>query len=459
MIKRFSVLVFATGAYSLLQAQQWNKVGMEILNNSGNPWSRDVTALHVWNSKLYVTGTFRNIGTKTANCIGSWDGNNWDTLTNGAAEWGIPLSLTGYNNTLIVGGSFDEVGDLIPNTENIAGWDGQQWFSVSTDNPNGSVDALEYKNKLYIGGRFYGIGNLSASAIANWDGQAWDNMEGGLTLNAFGCRAICVYDDKLIAGGIFNKAGNLITYNIASWDGQTWSDLDTGLQRTVNALVVDTVNNILYAGGTVDWGGGVNGQPLYNIGQWDGIKWNPVGGPWIKYDITSMCMYHGELFVGSYTITNTQVDTVLMKWNGWEWQKVPGLDGNVHALAVYNDELYVGGSFHSCGTDTCHAIARYYSPPDTTLSANKPLIKQTAWLYDNRPNPSVGTTQIPYYLPQGKTGELFIHDTQGREIKKFVLQTGNNYVELNTKLWQSGIYINTLVWDGWKRQSKRMVVE
>jgi len=459
MIKRFIIFVFATGAYSLLQAQQWNRVGTENLNNSGNPWSRDVTALYVWNGKLYVCGTFKNIGIKTANSIASWDDNNWDTLTNGAAEWGNPLSLTSFDNNLIVGGTFQEVGDLIPNTNKIAGWDGQQWFSLSPDNPNGVVKALEYKNKLYVGGSYYMVGQTVVNGIASWDNQNWEDLDGGLTVDAFGCYAMCVYDDKLIAAGSYYNAGSIVAYNIALWDGQDWSDLDVGIDGDVRALTVDTFNNILYAGGSFNYAGGNDGVEAKCIAQWNGAEWSAVGGNWVPYDVISLCMYHGELFVGIYTVTNTQADTVLMKWNGWEWQKVPGLDGNVAALTVYNDELYVGGAFHSCGTDTCHAIARYYAPPDTTLSANKSLIKQTAWLYDNRPNPSTGTTQIPYYLPQGKTGELFIHNTEGKEIKRFTLQSGNNYIELNTRLWHKGVYINTLVWDGWKKQSKRMVVE
>jgi hypothetical protein len=66
--------------------------------------------------------------------------------------------------------------------------------------------------------------------------------------------------------------------------------------------------------------------------------------------VGAICPYHGKLYVGGDIFTYP-LDTVgkILCYDGNNWQSlaggIKGLNSVVLTMAVYHDELYVGGSF------------------------------------------------------------------------------------------------------------------
>ena len=158
--------------------------------------------------------------------------------------------------------------------------------------------------------------------------------------------ALRVFDDgtgpALIAGGRFTLAGGGVALRLAQWDGQTWSPLSGGLHGPVQTLEVfdDGTGTALYAGGFFS-------SPELGIARWNGSIWSPVGaglspdvrGLAVFDDGTGAKLYAGLAGPGQFVMT----------WNGASWSQVGSGTTNLiaDALEVFDDgtgpSLYVGG--------------------------------------------------------------------------------------------------------------------
>lgn len=144
------------------------------------------------------------------------------------------------------------------------------------------------------------------------------------------------------------------------------------------SLEVDTVKNILYAGGGF-WSYPGDNNVLYRgIAQWDGSNWSAVGTgqefqPGTK--VKALRMHNGELYVGGEGV-NVLIDTpntiysfYIGKWNGTAWGGLGmGFGGGlpsdmVREIEVYNNEVIAGGDFvtiyDSIQSDSVWCVARW----------------------------------------------------------------------------------------------------
>src|SRR5882724_10938875 len=67
--------------------------------------------------------------------------------------------------------------------------------------------------------------------------------------------------------------------------------------------------------------------------------------------VRTLAVYNGELYAGG-TFTDAGGIPVnnIARWNGTNWSDVgTGVNNEVSALAVFNGELFVGGSFTTAG--------------------------------------------------------------------------------------------------------------
>jgi hypothetical protein len=214
---------------------------------------------------------------------------------------------------------------------------------------------------------------LVGQAACPWSGVQAPSSVAGVDGSV---RALEVFDfngsTSLYAAGRFQNADGSLVNNIAEWNGASWSALGPGLTGTnaaVNALAVwdDGSGPALYAGGTFASAGIL---PVDNIAKWDGMNWSAVGagltglfGTAAHASVEALAVFNGELYAGgSFATAGAVTATCLARWNGSAWSALgtapdegitnvftPGLVP-VQALLPHNDgsgpALYAAGAFY-----------------------------------------------------------------------------------------------------------------
>lgn len=210
------------------------------------------------------------------------------------------------------------------------------WISA-LGGANGAIRAIvhdEASDMLYVGGEFTEIGGVPANAVARWDGRRWSALGDAYGDGTRGLvTALAMYEGQLHAAGVWWRAG-----------------LQTGTGEAVL--------------------------------RWDGVSWHAVGQPPLIPGIASiraLTVWRGDLYMGGI-FSNSPVDpfsqVALLRWNGTSWSELANggrFSGRVNALAVVNDELYVGGivnALHAGSTQTtANRVARWDGVARHTLAS------------------------------------------------------------------------------------------
>ncbi|MFZ6050639.1 T9SS type A sorting domain-containing protein [Halocola ammonii] len=144
-----------------------------------------------------------------------------------------------------------------------------------------------------------------------------------------------------------------------------WLPLDQGLfcdsfpTTSVYDLYVDTVENEIYATGTMHHDGNCN--PLEGLGKWDGESWEMLGEVDNSTSYSSV-IYNGDLIASGPFLfvdiigypNNTNI------WTGTEWDTIPGGPfGNIMEFYEWDDVLYAVGDISYQG-DAVTGLAVYY---------------------------------------------------------------------------------------------------
>jgi len=86
-------------------------------------------------------------------------------------------------------------------------------------------------------------------------------------------------------------------------------------------------------------------------------SWSALGDGTDSY-IRSLAVYNNELYVGGYFTTSP--GSRIAKWNGSSWSSVAGTginNGRATSMVVYNNKLYIGGTFTIAGGSVANYIA------------------------------------------------------------------------------------------------------
>ena len=302
----------------------------------------------------------------------------------GSSSYNTVHSLIVYNGELYAGGNFSTAGGLAVN--NIAKWNGRNWASAG-NGLNGSVHALaSFNGELYAGGDFSNSGSPAVNVV-KWLGSDWQAI--GITTSST-VHSLIDFNGELYAAAWFPSLGSIDGYPIAKWNGTRWSAVGTGLDQVINFIRCMTVyNNELYIAGEFIGGGGVSAYAA--VVKWNGIIWSLVARTPTFFPsdlIHDMAVYNGALYVaGTFSMIDSMPANRVARWDGTGWSAVgsgininysgdennvaaiygtgDGCDGceyggsSVKALAVFNGNLYAGGSFDSCGTIATKNIAKW----------------------------------------------------------------------------------------------------
>lgn len=204
----------------------------------------------------------------------------------------------------------------------------------------------------------------------------WNSLGAGLVFPPTNMHitSLVEYNSKLIIAGSFKQTGGYITPNIVAWDGQEFDTITCQSfdQQNFGGVVYSMAvydNKLFVGGGNINFCnidktiGAIRNYIIY----YDGSSWNMLPNNNSKNfngNIYAMIVYKNELYVaGTLYEINGKPFNRIAKWNGTTWKNVgSGITGGVSsisAMAVYNDELYVGGNFYFAGGKPANFLAKW----------------------------------------------------------------------------------------------------
>ncbi len=350
-----------------------------VYNSYGSPGA--VYTILIDDTISYIGGAaIHYAGSENIYQIGAFYNNEWHSMDNGfGSPSGIVKVVAKYQNQIYIGGNFNDIDD-IPNTENIGRFNGTTWEALPNTYgcPNSKVyDMVVWDNKLIIGGSFNAIpsgGSYNMPYVVAYDGSDYIDINDGEV--PFDVKALAVYNGELYACGWW--------YSLKKYIGNKhWEQVGGGLNSYGYDMLVDTFNNFLYVAGgfkIVD-----DSIPCDEVAFWDGYKWTGIGtGEGDINLVQDIGLYRGEIYTNRFNDTVGGVYTgKLAKWNGTSWE--PGVPGGikywVNSLAVYNDELWIGGGAPNDGNNYCpfdtarKTLSRWYLPPTINCNYLQPRIQ------------------------------------------------------------------------------------
>ncbi len=88
--------------------------------------------------------------------------------------------------------------------------------------------------------------------------------------------------------------------------------------------------------------------------------WNTVGSG-INGNVLALIVYNNELYAGGFfDSAGGKPAHNIAKWNGSSWDSVgSGTDSHIYTFEVFNNELYVGGAFTHAGGRTINRVAKW----------------------------------------------------------------------------------------------------
>jgi hypothetical protein len=181
--------------------------------------------VEVYNNEIYVAGNFYDHNNMSGDLwrLTKFDGQNWVAVGNGIKGNQIPWKLLSNNGLLYVCGMFNQ-GQIPTNPGNgIAAYDGTNWINLGGGVQSYSSlpqvrDMKFYDNKLYVCGGFTKAGGVYADNIAYWDGNNWFSLDTNGTFDNV-LNTINFFQDTLyVGGGFWTVNGDSIT-SVAKWLG------------------------------------------------------------------------------------------------------------------------------------------------------------------------------------------------------------------------------------------------
>ena len=402
----FSFLIFR---FSFAQAQTWEPVGGGVCGGD-TIFNYPVSALCVYNKKLYVGGAFLSAGKLAANHIAAWDGLKWTEVGGGTDDF--VESFCVYNKMLCVGGGFSKVGNI--SASSLAIWnDLNKWEPLGNGVSRGKfMDKVLYTVVPKIvdcAGTLFILANpsdghsSSYKAIYKWEKgheltlikEDHEPAEPQLFIKnsqyqpkgqdsdvprfkSFGADAntIACFGGKLCIAGMLVSRDRDHRYGVVfQWDNNKMTPLysDTG-EVGARPSCLYSFDSLLYVGGIF------NHYPIsgdskwkYNeripcgISKWNGKMWSSVGTWPNACEIYCMARYNNRLYIGG------QFDSICGKpanniacWDGNTWEPVGAgflLNSKkkkaiVKSLCVYKGELYAAGQFDYSGDKHVRNVAK-----------------------------------------------------------------------------------------------------
>jgi hypothetical protein len=383
--------------------------------------------------QLIATGEFGLMGSTVADAVAAWDGSNWSGFGNGSQPTSfVParcaasyVDASGVEK-LYVGGSFANIGSVPAN--GFAAWDGQQWRPTD-EGLNNTVRAITSFDDgngaaIYVGGNFTKVGALSVSRVARHVNGQWQALGSGMNGTVL---ELLGHDDGsgpvLYAGGAFTQADGVTVNRLARWDGQAWTAMGPGFDSLVNCLAVfdSGFGPQLHVGGNFTSSGGV---AMNRLARWDGSAWQPLGGG-VDDEVLDLHIHDDgsgggpALYVtGEFLNAGGMPMPRIARWNGSNFTPVgSGLQANGNSMVTFDDgtgpALYVGGASRILGGTSLQSlgerVARWNGSSWSAVGDDFGGVVRVLGVYDE--GPGLGQQ----LLAGGRIGFYYFHRWNGAD--------------------------------------------
>lgn len=146
-----------------------------------------------------------------------------------------------------------------------------------------------------------------------------------------------VHKGELFAIGIFYDPDTAFPYRwytVSRWDGTSWipdGQTATSWASGNRTLAISFGDHIV----------AVNGQ---TVERFVNGQWQPIGNPF-NGTVNAIAVYNGELMVGGSFVMTGDLNR-LARWDGQQWRSMDvGVNGTVRSFIVHNDSLFAAGEF------------------------------------------------------------------------------------------------------------------
>jgi len=221
----------------------------------------------------------------------------------------------------------------------------------------GVIHALhEYNDSLFCGGSINLLNGSITYYSFSYNGANFDLH--GQQLGGSGFRDFVTINDTLWGVGNGLSSANLglnsHVNSIAYRDSGRWKGHNKySVNNVKEVLALEEFQGDLILGGNFT-------LPYQFVAKHNGNNFSPLGSGFDQ-GVTCMAVYNGELYAGgTISLSGATPLSNVAKWNGTSWEDVGGgTDLNVFCMEVWNGELYIGGVFTNAGGQPASRLARW----------------------------------------------------------------------------------------------------
>lgn len=245
------------------------------------------------------------------------------------------------------------------NSPVLANFKSGEWSYVQGFGGGGLYTSVRFGDTLVVGGYFHTLADEPINLLAAWYDSTWHNF--GQFPSEGVVRKLRVVNGVLYAVGSFHTVDGSVCHGVAKRVGGHWEGLGS-----IDYPIGDEpiVLEVCEYQGNIVVGGEMNPIGLGNdLMQFDGTNWLDVGGGLLGGvgAVTCLAVYQNELYVGGGLYVGAgSPGHGLVRWNGSSWSDVGGSMRDIYGTTTYNasassllvhdGKLLVGGAFGYAGT-------------------------------------------------------------------------------------------------------------
>jgi len=396
------------------------------------------------NNRLLASGNIYNDGyCEEYRTIAAWVNNDWIPISPPVSS--IYFTTFGfYNDTLFSANSIEGF-----DNSNFVKWGGAAWDTIQGGPPSNSMYCMEeHGGYLYASGAFNECAGDSANLVFRYDGQTVEPLVDWFDSPSWGL-ALAFFHDTLFVGGNFDDYQREIHTLASVYDFDIHS-VGQGLNSNSIIEAMAVHDGKLWLGGAFGVGNLDTDEYTY-LAYYDGHRiypspYQPDGR------VTALKSYNNELYmagwfahiedleshcvakINDFGYFSMNPDTVYDKYGQFSSYEL----GIVRDMEIWNDTLYIGGTFASIGLDTAlNCVAKL----NRSLSGTNQLLQSDISLYPNPTSDNITLETNSYF---NQVAAIKIYDSVGRHIFSDTWPLGERKKEIKLETIARGVYFLTV---------------